>query len=118
MTCNTCGPLGRNITGRSIPGYPARAKNGTGGLAVYGVPRTDAERQTTHYARYGTTNLPPRGTGLGLNGAPTPKLITWDLGTLIVGVVAGVIIGAFIFTPSGREIGGAAGARAARRIRG
>ena len=107
MVCNTCGPLGRNITGRSIPGYPARAKNGTGGLAVYGVPRTDAERQVANYAR------------AGLNGSTPPqKLITWDLGTLVVGTILGIVIGAFIFTPSGRGIGAAAGARAARRVRG
>lgn len=30
----------------------------------YGRPRTDEERAKRHYARYGTTDLPPRGTGL------------------------------------------------------
>ena len=30
----------------------------------YGVPRTEEQRMATHYATYGTTELPPRGTGL------------------------------------------------------
>ena len=29
----------------------------------YGVPRTEAERAERHVARFGTTELPPRGTG-------------------------------------------------------
>jgi hypothetical protein len=29
-----------------------------------GKPRTDAERRKRHKARFGTTKLPPRGTGL------------------------------------------------------
>jgi hypothetical protein len=29
----------------------------------FGKPRTDAERKKRHQQRYGTTNLPPRGTG-------------------------------------------------------
>ena len=30
----------------------------------YGQPRTEEERLERHYERYGTTELPPRGTGL------------------------------------------------------
>ena len=33
----------------------------------YGRPRTDAERRKRHKALYGTTKLPPRGTGLRRN---------------------------------------------------
>jgi len=29
-----------------------------------GKPKTDDERRATHRARYGTSKLPPRGTGL------------------------------------------------------
>jgi len=29
-----------------------------------GNPRTDAERRKRHLAKFGTTKLPPRGTGL------------------------------------------------------
>ena len=29
-----------------------------------GVPRTDEEREARHKELYGTSNLPPRGTGL------------------------------------------------------
>ena len=31
---------------------------------AYGVPKTEAERLATHSAIYGTTDLPPRGTGV------------------------------------------------------
>lgn len=29
----------------------------------YGRPKTTAQRRATHKARFGTTKLPPRGTG-------------------------------------------------------
>lgn len=32
-----------------------------------GNPKTDEERAATHLERYGTTDLPPRGTGLSIN---------------------------------------------------
>jgi len=35
-----------------------------GGLRRYGRPRTDAQRRARHKKLYGTTKLPPRGTGL------------------------------------------------------
>ena len=31
---------------------------------AYGVPKTEAERLASHSAIYGTTDLPPRGTGI------------------------------------------------------
>ena len=37
---------------------------GIGGRPRFGRPKTDEERRLTHYLRYETTDLPPRGTGL------------------------------------------------------
>ena len=42
--------------------------NDTGKNRPYGVPKTEAEREAAHAAKYGTTTLPPRGTGY--NGNP------------------------------------------------
>jgi len=78
-----------------------------------GMPLTDEERARRHYQLYGTTELPPRGTGRGL---ATPKLISWDLGTFVVGGIVGVIGAYFIFTSTGRKIGYRVGERVARRI--
>lgn len=41
---------------------------GTGGSPRFGVPKTEAERLATHEARYGTEELPTRGTGLQKQG--------------------------------------------------
>lgn len=38
----------------------------------FGHPKTEAERRATHKARFGTTKLPPRGTGLVMMN---PKLL-------------------------------------------
>ena len=61
MTCNTCVPFGaltgRVVTGRNTPGENIRP----------GIPLTDAQRAQRHYQQYGTTDLPPRGTGFGAN---------------------------------------------------
>ena len=103
--------LGRVVIGRNTPGY--YYKNSTAlapGRA--GVPKTEAERQAMHYARYGTTALPPRGTGLGR------QKLGVDLGTLVIGGIIGFVFAAFVLTRPGREVGAAAAARAARRIRG
>ena len=35
------------------------------GARRYGRPRTNAERRKRHKARFGSSKLPPRGTGLG-----------------------------------------------------
>lgn len=35
------------------------------GKRRFGKPRTNAERRARHKRLYGTTELPPRGTGLG-----------------------------------------------------
>lgn len=32
----------------------------------FGNPRTDEERRVRHYQRFGSTELPPRGTGLSI----------------------------------------------------
>ena len=34
-----------------------------------GKPRTEAERKARHKGLYGSTKLPPRGTGMNLNEA-------------------------------------------------
>jgi len=55
--------LGGLATGiMDAAGWAARAR----GLGVrgYGQPLTDQQRMQRHNALYGTTNLPPRGTGL------------------------------------------------------
>ncbi|MHA1288096.1 MAG: hypothetical protein ACTSPB_11900 [Candidatus Thorarchaeota archaeon] len=67
-----------------------------------GMPRTDAERMARHQRLYGTSELPPRGTGFGSGylldlPAPLPPV---DIAHLIhigvmtvVGLVVGVLIG-------------------------
>jgi len=80
-----------------------------------GMPLTEEERARRHYQLYGTTTLPPRGTGLGYNTAPK-KLVTWDLGTFVIGGIAGLIFGYFIFTSTGRKMGYRTGERIAGRI--
>jgi len=42
----------------------ASAGLGVGGAPRRGQPKTEAERLASHQSRYGTTQLPPRGTGL------------------------------------------------------
>jgi hypothetical protein len=37
---------------------------GVGGAPRMGHPKSNAERRTTHKARFGTSKLPPRGTGV------------------------------------------------------
>jgi len=41
---------------------------GSGGTPRYGVPKTEAQRLATHKARYGSSELPPRGSGLKRQG--------------------------------------------------
>lgn len=48
----------KNISKSSASGL------GLGGRGRAGMPKTEAERVATHLSRYGTTQLPPRGTGL------------------------------------------------------
>lgn len=43
------------------------------GERMLGTPRTDAERTQRHYAQFGTTTLPPRGTGLRAPGLTEPE---------------------------------------------
>jgi hypothetical protein len=102
MVCNTCNTyvdsgivydnpsiMGRNITGRSVPGYDERS---------YPVAMT-----------YGTQ----------AQNLPTGKsLYTFDLTNFVIGCVVGGIITMFLITPSGRKVGAAAGERTARTIKG
>jgi len=82
----------------------------------YGEPFTDAERMERHQSIYGNTTLPPRGTGRGVNLGRGVQRLAVDWGTLLGGVIIGLIFGYFVFTSSGRRIGYSAGKRAARRI--
>lgn len=115
MVCNTCGGytydykkglLGLNVIGRNTPGYDIRYRPA-------GVPFTDEERMINHYQRYGTTDLPVRGTGLGL---VQQKKLDFDLGSLIGGVIIGFIIGGLLLTSTGRQIGYRAGQRIAKKF--
>lgn len=46
-------------------GSPERSGMGAAGVPRAGEPKTEAERLATHKARYGSSELPSRGTGLG-----------------------------------------------------
>jgi len=120
--------LGKSILGRSTAGYDLRtvgdgmyglgqARSGTieNGFRRLGVPKTEAERVATHMARYGTANLPVRGTGL----ATKQKLegeVNW--GNVFGGIVLGVVVGYFLFAKSGRQISYYAGERMAKKVKG
>lgn len=41
---------------------------GAAGIPRRGRPKTEEERRMTHLRRFGTTELPPRGTGLRRRG--------------------------------------------------
>lgn len=103
--------LGKVVIGRNTPGFDYKNSQ----ARSPGLPRTEAERQRVHYARYGTTALPPRGTG-----AVRPQGLAVEVpwGALFVGGILGFTLAALVLTPSGREIGAATGKRAARKIRG
>ncbi len=61
------GIIGYFIGGERIKitlGSPARTGLGATGVPRLGQPKTQAQRLATHKARYGTSELPPRGTGL------------------------------------------------------
>jgi hypothetical protein len=57
-----------------------------------GQPRTEAERAARHYEQYGTTEVPPRGTGLGLQ-APKLELPEWVLPVVLGFGAAALAIG-------------------------
>lgn len=62
----------------------------------YGVPKTTEERMATHYQQYGTTDLPPRGTGLANKGfvaGPLPRRLTDPEKYLLV-FLAGMMVSA------------------------
>jgi len=53
------------LGGLAVVGYLLlRGASGAGRVRRFGVPKTEAERRATHLGRYGTSELPPRGTGL------------------------------------------------------
>jgi len=52
---------------------------GVGGAPRKGVPKTEEERKEEHIRRYGTEELPPRGTGLEKNKLVNEKIIMMDL---------------------------------------
>lgn len=130
---------GRNIIGRSTAGYDVRIKDQPiwhreqqlpmnhimappeTVVDYYGRPLTEAEQKQKHYGTFGTTDLPPIGTGLAGNpgvsyGAGVQRLQGFDWGVFVAGGLLGLIFGYFIFTASGRKIGYRAGERVARRI--
>ena len=114
MTCTTesCDPwgtlVGRNVIGRNTPGENIRYPSGN--VRNPSVPLTDAQRAQRHYQRYGTTNLPPRGTGLGINTAGSLDATNFFQG-LVVGCIS-----VLAMTATGRGIAAAAGRRVQRRI--
>jgi hypothetical protein len=135
MVCNTeevpYSLMGRVITGRSTPAYDLRQRGQpyvrpeqmamnhemappSTTIRRYGQPLTEEERRQRHYATFGDTNVPPRGTGLG-NPGVARELTTDDF---LAGLVVGFMVGAFILTGIGRKILGAGGERAARYVKG
>jgi len=61
--------ISKNISEMVKAGHPqnqaiAAAMNQAGKTRRLGKPRTDAERKKRHKSIYGTSKLPPRGTGL------------------------------------------------------
>jgi len=71
------------------------------GRRRYGKPRTDEERRMRHYRRYGTTRLPPRGTGLRFLGCALGELeeiegeYTKDIHVAVYGGL--VLAGMYVF---------------------
>ena len=124
MVCTTasCGILGRNVIGRNRPGYDMRIRGEPmgdtatplNGAVMYngapGMPLTEEQRRQRHLALYGTTDVPPRGTGLAT------QRLEFDFGSVIAGIAIGFIIGGMLLTSTGRKIGYRAGERIARRI--
>jgi len=53
--------LKEKFTGRVLDGYVEASRVKT--LEKFGQPKTDEERRITHEAKYGTEELPPKGTG-------------------------------------------------------
>lgn len=106
MSCNTCAPYG-SLTGRVVVGRNTPGEN----IRYPGVPLNDAQRAQQHSQQYGTRNLPPRGTGLGINTAGS-----LDATNFLQGLTVGFLISVFVMTATGRGVATAAGKRVARRI--
>ena len=68
----------------------------------------------SHYARYGNTNLPPRGTGIqNMTGQQSLDI---DWGQVFGGFMVGLVFSIFVFTATGRKISYRAGQRIAGRL--
>jgi hypothetical protein len=55
----------------------------------FGEPKTEEERRETHYEKYGSYELPPRGTGLISQGATTFPIfisVVTSVITTIIGI--------------------------------
>lgn len=79
MTCYTCGD--------------------TTSTRRFGIPKTEAERTSTHLQRFGTTQLPPRGTGLRQNTVNTAGVPT-EFVIFALGIAIGGFIGYTIAKPA------------------
>lgn len=125
---------GRVIHGRSQAGYDVRIKDEPWrrqqatyydhetGPPGYGRPLTDEERRVKHYATYGTTQLPPRGTGLqrpmvAVGGRPVGRQ-QFIIDPFWGGVILGAVITLLLVTATGKAILSSAGYRVAKKIRG
>jgi hypothetical protein len=70
--------LGAGVTAAMVrefvyEAYPQLRPAGGNPGRPYGVPKTEAERRATHQQRFGTSELPPRGTGRQGAGSGWPQ---------------------------------------------
>lgn len=75
-----------------------------------GVPRTEEERLARHEALYGTSELPPRGTGLQRGTAAQGTRTNNNLVKPLAGAAGGAIVGGLVGGPVGALIGAGVGA--------
>lgn len=68
----------------------------------YGIPKSEEERRAAHYAKYGTTELPLRGTGLTMQ--ERGKNLNY-----VAGTTGGALLGATIGGIPGAVLGGLIG---------
>jgi hypothetical protein len=94
-----CGPLGRVIIGRSSPEYNVRYDNPYQG------------------ARQNPVIVDMNGSNNNLSSMnPTQQKLSFDAGSFAIGILVGIVGGAFIYTLTGRQICEAIGKRAKRKI--
>jgi len=60
----------------------------------FGNPKTDEERASRHQGLYGTADLPPRGTGLSIDGTSSSIVSPVIVG--IVGIGIGLVLLAYL----------------------